>query len=128
MRKGCAMRNKRMRIILTVLAAFAFLLSGCSSKNLENMTTGVQENYATVIWGNRTYVPYGPLCAYGKQGAQIGYIDGDTGYKVFEIEGYSDKEWIVTALPHDPAMLYKEESVTEIPKGWSSEYEWNNVF
>lgn len=45
--------------------------------------------------------------------------------KVYECKGYSSDEWIVTALPHDAVMLYREIDVTDIPDGRQSEYEWN---
>ena len=89
------------------------------------MATEDGDDYAAIVWGDRTYVPYGALSAYGDRGKQIGIVDGDKDYKVYECKGYSSDEWIVTALPHDAAMLYREIAVTDIPDGWQSEYEWN---
>ena len=90
------------------------------------MTTGSGDGYVTVVWGDKTYVPYGALNAYGKRGRQIGIVDGDKEHKVYECKGYHTDEWIVTALPYDAAMLLREINVTAIPEGWQSEYEWNN--
>ena len=90
------------------------------------MTYGEGDGYATIIWGDKTYVPYGALSAYGERGKQIGVVDGDKDDRVYELKGYSFDEWIVNSFPHDAAMLLREVNVTDIPDGWQSEYEWNN--
>jgi hypothetical protein len=89
------------------------------------MTSGTGDGYATIVWGDRTYVPYGALSAYGERGNQIGIVDGEKDNKVYECKGYPVEQWIVNALPHDAAMLFREINVTDIPDGWESEYEWN---
>ena len=111
-----------------MLFALAASLCACSlqKSDLADMTTGHGDGYVTVIWGDKIYVPYGALSAYGKRGKQIGIVDGDKDHKVYECKGYHPDEWIVTALPHDAAMLLREINVTAIPEGWQSEYEWNN--
>lgn len=86
---------------------------------------GEGDGYATIVWGDRTYVPYGPSVGYGERGKQIGILDGDQDNRVYELKGYPAEEWIVNAFPYDAAMLYKEIDVTDIPDGWESEYEWN---
>ena len=115
-------------LAFAVLVALAVSLCACSVQNtdLAHMTTGHGDGYATVVWGDKTYVPYGALSAYGKRGKQIGIVDGDKDHKVYECKGYHPDEWIVTALPYDTAMLMRESNVTAIPEGWQSEYEWNN--
>ncbi len=117
-----------MKRMLSALLIFLVVLSlfACSKQELANMTTELKDEYAAIVWENRTYVPYGALSAYGERGQQIGIVDGDETYKVYECKGYSSDEWIVTALPHDPAMLYREIDVTDIPNGWQSEYQWNS--
>ena len=110
-------------------AMFALLivsLCACSQQDLADMTTGEGDGYVTTVWGDKTYVPYGPLSAYGTRGKQIGIVDGDKDYKAYECKGYSTDEWIVTAFPYDASMLMREINVTDIPEGWQSEYEWNN--
>lgn len=89
------------------------------------MTRGSGDRYATIIWGDKTYVPYGALSDYGERGKQIGIVDGNKDNKVYECKGFSADEWIVESLPHDGAMLWREINVTDIPDGWQSEYEWN---
>ena len=116
---------KRTILSLIVIFTFIFSFCACSGQDLEDMTSGEGDGYATIVWGDKTYVPYGALAAYGERGKQIGIIDGDKGNRVYELKGYSVDEWIVNAIPYDAAMLYREIDVTDIPDGWQSEYEWN---
>ena len=116
--------KKLISVSLTII--MILLLCACSKQDLADMTTLDNNEYAAIIWGDKTYVPYGALSAYGDRGNQIGIVDGDKNDKVYECKGYSTDEWIVTALPHDAAMLWREINVTDIPEGWQSEYEWNN--
>lgn len=110
---------------MLIIAAMVICLFSCSARDLADMRVSVTDDYAAVVWDGRTYVPYGALAAYGDRGKQIGIVDGDKKHKVYECKGYSSDEWIVTALPHDPAMLLREINVEDIPDGWRSEYEWN---
>lgn len=103
-----------------------FLLSGCAGRELVNMESRLGEDYLAIIWEGRTYVPYCPI-SKGDRGAQIGFVDGDPDDRVFEYEGYAPEEWLIRALAHDGgAMLIKEITVTQIPDGLESEYEWNH--
>ena len=119
-----------MKKILAVLFVIALTASLCAcskqTADLADMTSGTNDEVATIEWGDKIYVPYGPLASYGDRGKQIGIVDDDKDYKVYECKGYSTDEWIVTAFPYDAAMLYREINVTDIPEGWQSEYEWNN--
>jgi hypothetical protein len=115
---------KKLMPIL-VIACLLFSLSACSKQNLEEMTSGMGDGYATIVWGDKTYVPYGALSEYGDKGEQIGIVDGDKDDKVYECKGYSVDQWIVNAYSNDSAMLYREVGVADIPEGWESEYEWN---
>lgn len=118
------MYMKKMLSVLIVIITVISLCS-CSKQDLEDMTSGTGDGYATIIWGDKTYVPYGALSAYGEHGKQIGIVDGDKDNRVYELKGYSVDEWIVNSFPHDAAMLLREINVTDIPDGWQSEYEWN---
>lgn len=93
-----------------------------------DMTTSENDEYAAIVWEQRTYAPY-CVIERSRCGKQIGIVDGDKKHKVFEFEGYSADEWLidyyVTGLM-DNAMLYKEITVTTIPDGLQSDYEWNN--
>ena len=113
-------------ISFAMAALLIVLLCACSGQNLTNMASGTYDGENGIVWGDKIYVPYGPLAAYGDRGKQIGIVDGDKGHKVYECKGYSADEWIAAALPYDAAMLYREINVTDIPEGWKSEYEWNN--
>ena len=110
---------------LFMIAVFVISLCACTQQDIENMTTEISDGCASIVWKDNTYVPYGALSAYGDRGKQIGIVDGNKDHKVYECKGYSSDEWIVTALPHDAAMLLREIDVTDIPDGWQSEYEWN---
>lgn len=113
---------------LVMVILLITLLCACSKQEQElaDMTTGIGDGYATIVWGDKTYVPYGALSVYGDRGKQIGIVDGDKDDRVYECKGYSTDEWIVTAFPYDAAMLWREINVTDIPEDWKSEYEWNN--
>ena len=116
-----------MKKAFFLLVAFALIVSlcACSQQDLEDMTSETGDGYATIVWGDKTYVPYGTLADYGELGKQIGIVDGDKDNRVYELKGYSANEWIVNAFTHDSAMLFREINVTDIPDGWQSEYEWN---
>ncbi len=66
-----------------------FVMGACSQQDLEDMTSGEGDGYATIVWGDKTYVPYGALTDYGERGAQIGIVDGDKDNRVYELKGYS---------------------------------------
>lgn len=111
-----------------VLIANIFLivsLCACAKEELANMTTSQGEGYTAIIWDERTYLPY---CAISKSDCeeQIGFVNNDKKDKVYAYGNYSTNEWIINAYVMDSAMLYKEQDVTEIPDGLSSEYDWNH--
>ncbi len=116
-----------MKRIFSIFMIFVLAISlcSCSEQDLADMTTSVTDDYAAIVWGDKTYVPYGALSAYCDRGKQIGIVDGDENHKVYECKGYSSDEWIAAAFAHDASMLLREIDVTDIPEGWQSEYEWN---
>ena len=84
--------------------------------------------YAALVWQGRTYVPYSPA-GYAALGRRIGgSADGDVQEDYYAYEGLSEREWLV-AMPRsglmDTPMLYREQSVWDIPEGFESEYAWN---
>lgn len=92
---------------------------------IEIVDTG---EYAALVWQGRTYVPY---CPAGKiaLGRRIGgSADGDFREDYYACEGYSEQEWLI-AFPRsglmDSPMLYREQSVWDIPEELESEYAWN---
>lgn len=112
-------------LIFAFILTMIFSLCACSGQDLANMSYGEGDGYATIIWDDRIYVPYGALSEYGERGKQIGIVDGNKDDRVYELKGYPTEKWIVSAFSHDPAMLLREVNVTDIPDGWQSEYEWN---
>lgn len=115
----------RMVFLFAIGILVVSVMCACAQQDLADMTAGEGDGYATIVWGDKTYVPYGALADYGERGKQIGIVDGDKDNRVYELKGYSVDEWIVNALPHDGGMLLREIDATDIPDGWQSEYEWN---
>ncbi|MCM1136797.1 MAG: hypothetical protein NC400_14635 [Clostridium sp.] len=104
----------------------AVLLCSCGEKQEPvNMSMTEEDGHVVIIWEDRRNAPF---CVVSKNdcGTLIGYIDGDTGDRVCEYKDYPLSGWVANYLTVDGgAMLYKENSVTEIPDGLESEYEWN---
>lgn len=114
-------------ISLGALCLLIILLCACSKQSLADMEILDNGEYASILWEERIYVPY---CAISPSacGAQIGIVDHNKDYKVYEFEGYSVNEWIVSTLKWDGgAMLWREINVVDIPAGLKSEYDWNNL-
>lgn len=117
-----------MKRILSIFFIFVMIASlcACSKQELVNMTTEVYDDYAAIVWEDKTYIPY---CVISKTecGEQIGILDDSKDDKIYEYKDYSVDEWIIDFYAVDGiAMLYREVNVTNIPDGLESEYEWNN--
>ena len=118
-------------LLLIIAVGLTLFLSACSDKNadadLADMASGTGDGYRTIIWGDKTYVPYS-VVPRSDCGKQIGIVDGEERYRVYEYKGHSTDEWIiemlVTGLMDNP-MLLREINTTDIPEGLQSEYEWN---
>ena len=118
-------------LFLIITMGLTLFLSACSNKNtdadLADMTSGTGDGYRTIIWGDKTYVPYSVI-PRRDCGKQIGIVDGEEKYRVYEYKEHPADEWIiemlVTGLMDNP-MLYREINTTDIPEGLQSEYEWN---
>ena len=99
-------------------------VSDQENKKLENMTTQYTDNYVSIIWEDRTYIPF---CAIdnSEKGIQIGIVNGDKNYRVYEYRAYSTDEWIISFYRSgemDNSMLMKEINVTEIPDNLQYDY------
>lgn len=112
------------------LCLLMIMLSACSQKNskLENMTTKSSDDYVSIIWEDRVYIPF---CAISnsEQGAQLGIVNGDKNDKVYEYKGHSSDDWIISFYKSgemDGSMLMKEINTTKIPDNLESDYDWNN--
>lgn len=113
------------RILIPILL---LILCSCTKADLADMAYAEKEGYAAIEWEDRVYVPYSAVDK-SYMGKQIGITDGDKNDGVYEAEGLSPDEWIISYYKSgemDNPMLMKEESVTDIPEGFTSEYEWNN--
>lgn len=119
--------KKRLYRIVCLCSLIPVMLCACGkNKNLIDISTAEGDGYLSIIWEDRTYVPF---CAVSKNdcGTQIGYIDGETDNRVCEYKDYPTDEWIASYITADcGAMLFKEVHVTHIPDGLESEYEWND--
>ena len=125
--RGIFMKTK---IVLIISVFMILLLSSCSrqEQDLEDMASGKGDGYVTIVWGDKTYVPYCAI-SMSDRGKQIGIVDGDEDHRVYEYEGYTPDEWVIDIVVSglmDSAMLMREINVTNIPEGLDSEYEWNN--
>jgi hypothetical protein len=123
-----------MKKILYIVPVFIlFLLVGCGSKlqlpdNPVIFDIKESDEYASIIWGNKEYVPF---CAFdpSQVGDCIGYYENE-GSKVYvcKLKGQSEDEWLVTDLGLDncdEGMVFREKNTRKIPSGLSSDYEWN---
>ena len=129
---------KKIFLVFPVIVAM-LLCCACAKQDvpLEKMAFQKSANgeYMTIVWDGRTYVPFTSV-AKAEMGKKIGYyIDEETAgaggedsaVYVYEFKGYSSAEWLVDyadGFMNMPA-LWKEVSVTEIPEGLVSDYEWN---
>ena len=94
------------------------------------MTTQNNNEYIAIIWEDRIYVPF---CAINnsEQGAQIGIVNSDKNNKVYEYQGHSTDDWIISFYKSgemDCSMLMKEINTTKIPDNLHSDYQWNVNF
>lgn len=126
-----------MRIIKRLCASalsviLLFSLSGCfkgfkKADTIVSMQSFMTEDYRGIEWNGRHYVPF---CAVSDEDMtmQIGIVDGDENDWIFTYKDYPETQWLVeyyhSGLMDGPFLL-REESVTEIPEGLYSEYEWN---
>lgn len=116
----------RKIIYLGILGSIIVSSCACSKQGLADMELLDGDEYASILWEERTYIPY---CAISKSacGVQIGIVEHNTDDRVYEFQGYSANEWIISALRWDGgAMLWREINVVDIPAGLESEYDWNN--
>lgn len=113
---------KRFSLLIAILLLTLMFCSCGSPKDLVEMTAESRGGLSVTIWEDRVYVPF---CVISKRdcGELIGFRDGDEEDTVYAYLDYSPEEWLVSAWKYDGgAILLKEESVTDIPKGLVQEY------
>ncbi len=105
---------KKLRLFLVIIALMTFFTS-CNANEYENFQE--LNNGSKLQRGSIIYSFYSALPEDSLRGEQIGIVDGDKKYKVFEVKGFSSDEWIIEY--YDVIMsvysLYKADTVTEIP-------------
>lgn len=85
------------------------------------------EDYIYIIYQDKRYVPYSAISP-SKREDYLGYVGEDKQDEIYTFKGYSQDEWIISYLDSgmmNDCMLLKEQNVTDIPEGLTSEYEWN---
>ena len=116
-------------VLVLIIGAFAWIkLNNTFDKsNPIIFEKGSNDNYSYVIYQGRVYVPY---CAYSQyeRAKYLGYVGDDKQDEIYTVKGFSE-EWLINYLDSglmNDCVLLKEKSVTDIPEGLTSEYEWNN--
>lgn len=121
--------------LLFIIVVLLFVFASCGTKvalpdNAIVFETGETDDYAYIIWEEKKYVPY---CSSESDqiGDCLGYYEED-GEKIYvcELKGQSSDKWLIDTLNLEncnEGMIYKQENVTEIPEGLSSEYAWNAI-
>jgi hypothetical protein len=120
--------KKSIYVISICLLMIILFICSQSDNKLESMTTGDNKDYVSIVWEGRTYVPF-CVVDNSERGSQIGVVNGDKNYQVFEYKKHSTDNWIISFYKSgemDNSMLMKEINVTKIPNNLRSEYEWNN--
>lgn len=119
--------KKKLYSTICLCAIISIMLCACGKNtNLIDMSTVEGDEYMSIIWEYRTYIPF---CVVSKNdcGTQIGCLNGETDDRICEYKDYSTDEWLANYLAVDGgAILYKEVNVTNIPDGLESEYAWNS--
>lgn len=120
---------KRITVI-GILVCLIITLSSCgkNKKDLEDMSTLDTGEYQAIVWKDKTYVPY-CVISNSERAEQIGIVNGDKNNQIYQYSGRPVEEWIISFYHSgemDSSMLMRELSVTKIPEGIQSEYDWNN--
>lgn len=118
--------NKKIIISICIsIIAIVFLIFIWSKSKTDSIIfeQGLTENYAYIIYDGKEYVPYSAISPTNK-GKYLGYIKDNETEKIYQFKDYSQEEWLISYSMGE-SMLYKEKNTTNIPKGLSSEYEWN---
>ena len=128
----------KKKILLVVIFIITGILTGCGNRlQIPEAPIVYQREhggeYIYLTEGDKVYVPYCPFKA-NMLGECIGYCDVEaTEYSgafreyVCELKGYSADQWIVSVMDAGctEGMIMREINTTEIPEGFTSEYEWN---
>ncbi len=121
---------KRICLRLVVIS-WAMSLWGCGAEKQSGQVFSLKHNdgYVSILWEDREFVPY---CAGSpeQRGEYLGYLAGDENDEVYGYRGAADTQWLINYLDSgmmNDTMIFREISVTDIPDGLSSDYEWNRA-
>jgi hypothetical protein len=116
--------------VIGILVCLVITLCACgkNEKKLVDMSTYDTCDYQAIVWKDKTYVPY---CAISnsERGEQIGIVKGNKDHQIYQYGSHPVEEWIISfnhSGEMDNSMLMRELSVTKIPEGIQSQYDWNN--
>lgn len=113
-------------VLATLLVVSIYCFTACgSNKDAIVFTEKVNDQYASVVWNDKEYVPFSAVLSSEDMGNYLGYMENEVEMKVYGYKDYSNEEWIITS-GYGCAMLYRETNVQNIPNGLVSEYDWNN--
>ena len=115
-------------VIGIIIIAFLWIKQPMEDGETLIFGKGETDRYVYITCFDKVYVPF---CAVDNKdrGDYIGYVEDDSKDKIYNYKNYNNDEWIIEYYESglmDGCMLLKEKSVTEIPEGLTSEYEWNN--
>lgn len=125
---GLIVKKKVLGIYILGVCILGLTGCGYDKSNPIVFEQASTEDYAYIIYGDREYVPYS-ACSPKDRTKYLGYIKGNEQEEIYTFKNYSEEEWLINLLntgATKECMLWKEKNVTNIPKGLSSEYEWNN--
>lgn len=116
-------RKRYRRCYYAIAAVFIFVLTACSATKYEKLYTVGEDNRVAIIREGVEYDFYGFVGNAKLTGKQIGIVDDDKDYKVFQVNGYEDTDWLLTELnvfmEKDSYSLYKAQSVKDIPEDFA---------
>lgn len=121
---------KKARVIGILVCLIITLCScGKNEKGLVNMSTLDRSQYRAIAWDAKVYAPYCEISS-DERGDQIGIVNGNVNSQIYEYSNHHVDDWIIwfysSGETEGSSMLMRELSVTEIPDGLHSEYNWNN--
>jgi len=103
-------------ILLGPLAVFLIYNSQSRVEQNFDVLESVERG-SSIIWNDTTYKFYGVLDDYSLKGEQIGIVDDDLDWKIYEFTNLSNRDWLIEGYNGfmNPLSIYKAVHVTEIP-------------
>ena len=113
-------------IVLIIIGIFTLIKFGSTfdKSNPIIYEMSKTEDYNYIIYQDKRYIPYSNINSNNRKD-YLGYVGQNKEDEIYSYKNYSQDEWIIL-YSKGKSMLFKEQNITNIPKGLSSEYEWNN--